>query len=79
METVMLSKQRDANYRAYVLDPDDHIVSRHEFQAESSGAALVTALQYVDGYDVEIWQRAHIVGRLKRKTRASEGSRPSAP
>ena len=55
-----------SDYRAYVLDDDDHIIRRHEFEAGDSAAALEIARQYVDGHDVEVWQRSHIIGRLKR-------------
>jgi hypothetical protein len=52
-------------YRAYVLDSEDHIVNRHDFVAKSSTAALAFAARYVDGHDVEVWLRAHIIARLK--------------
>jgi hypothetical protein len=54
-----------ADYRAYVLDSQDHIVSRYEFEAKDSTSALEIARQWVNGHDVEIWQRTHIIGRLK--------------
>jgi hypothetical protein len=54
-------------YRAYILDEDDHILKRHDFTAENAAAALEFACQYVDGHDVEVWLRAHIVGRLKHQ------------
>ena len=53
------------DYRAFVLDKDDHIVKRHDFEAENDAAALEIARQYVDGHDVEVWQRSHIISRLK--------------
>ena len=55
-------------YRAYVLNEDDQIVRRHEFDAESADAAMKHARQYVDGHDVEVWLRTHIVGRLDHAT-----------
>ncbi len=55
------------DYRAYVLNEDDHIINRHDFTAANSAAALAHAAQYVDGHDVEVWLRAHIIGRLKHK------------
>ena len=53
------------DYRAYILDENDHIVRRHDFDAENDAAALEIAHQYVDGHDVEVWQRDHSIGRLK--------------
>jgi hypothetical protein len=55
------------DYRAYVLDKDDHILQRHDFFAENAAAALDFARQYVDGHDVEVWLRAQVIGRLKHK------------
>jgi hypothetical protein len=52
------------NYRAYLLDENDHIFRRHDFEAANDTSALETARQYVDGHDVEAWQRTHILGRL---------------
>jgi hypothetical protein len=54
-----------SEYRAYVLDGNDQIVARHEFEAENSTEALETARRYVNGHDVEVWQRKHIIGRLR--------------
>jgi hypothetical protein len=55
-------------YRAYVLDKDDHIIQRHEFDAESSDAAVMHARRYVVGHDVEVWLRTHIIARLTDET-----------
>jgi hypothetical protein len=54
-------------YRAYVLDSNDHVVARHDIEADNGTAALELAKQYVDGHDVEVWQRTHIIGRLRHK------------
>jgi hypothetical protein len=56
-----------SEYRAFLLDKNDRIVRRHDFEADGHSAALAHARQYVDGHDVEVWQRSHIVGRLKHK------------
>jgi hypothetical protein len=60
---------RDAmlTYRAYLLDDDDHIVKRQDFEAANDTAALETARQYVDGHDVEVWQSTRILSRLKHE------------
>ncbi len=55
------------NYRAYVLNSEDHIINRHDFTAADLAAALAHAAQYVDGHDVEVWLRAHVIGRLKHE------------
>lgn len=58
----------DSEYRAFVLDNEDNVVSRHDFTASSTASALETARQWVDGHDVEVWLRTHIVARLKHDT-----------
>ena len=55
------------DYRAYLLDDNDHIVKRHDFEAANDDAALKIARQYVDGHDVEVWQRQSFVRRLKHE------------
>ncbi len=52
-------------YRAYILDENDHIVTRHDFEAENGTAALKFARRYENGHNVEVWQRNHIIGRLR--------------
>lgn len=52
-------------YRAFLLDKNDRIVRRYDFEADGHDAALVHAKQYVDGHDVEVWQRSYIIARLK--------------
>jgi hypothetical protein len=56
-----------SDYRAYVLDDNDHIIKRYEFVAENDSAALEIASKYVDGHDVELWQRQSFVRRLKHE------------
>jgi hypothetical protein len=54
-----------ADYRAYVVGPDGHFFEPPRiFSAESDDAALECALQFVDGYDVEVWTGARLVCRL---------------
>jgi hypothetical protein len=51
-------------YRAYVMDPDGHISLRHDFSARDDEAAKRHAKQYVDGQDVELWQRDRMITTL---------------
>jgi hypothetical protein len=61
------------DYRAYLIDTNDRVILRKELVAPSDEAALETARQYVDGADVEVWQRARKVGRLS-KTNPNQNS-----
>jgi hypothetical protein len=61
----MFIQPKDSEYRAYLLDANDHIIRRYDFEADDSTRALETATQWVDGHDVEVWQRTDIIGRLE--------------
>jgi hypothetical protein len=61
------------DYRAYLIGSNDRVISRKDLVAPTDEAALETARQYVDGADVEVWQRARKVGRLS-KTNPSQNS-----
>lgn len=56
------------DYRAFILDNSNHIVKRHDFEAQDDVQAVQIAQQkYVDGHDVEVWQLGRIIGKLKRQ------------
>jgi hypothetical protein len=55
------------DYRAYVLDKDGHIIKAEPLSCESDDEAVTAAQLFVDGHDVEIWQRARFIRRLPRK------------
>jgi hypothetical protein len=44
-------------YRAFVIGLDGHVMLRRDFTAVDDEAAKGHARQYVDGHDVEVWQR----------------------
>ena len=45
-----------ADYRAYILDEDDHVGRAIGFVCPDDEAAKKYAQQFVDGHDVELWQ-----------------------
>jgi hypothetical protein len=50
------------NYRAYIVGPDGHFIGVHEFTAPDRGEATKTALGYVNGHAVELWEGAERIG-----------------
>jgi hypothetical protein len=52
-------------YRAYVVGPDGHFLRSHGFDAANDDAAFKHARQFVNGYDIELWSGARLVGKLK--------------
>ena len=53
-----------AEYRAYLLNAQGRIASRFEYDSRDDEAALEHAQQYVDGYEVEVWQSNRVVAKL---------------
>jgi hypothetical protein len=56
-----------AEYRAYVMGDDDHIVSFRAFVCDTDAEATVWAKQMVDGHDVELWSGERCVTRLSHE------------
>lgn len=57
-------------YRAYILTQDDHIQTVRIIEAETDEQALEAAKQYVNGCDVELWDRSKKIARLSNKPTA---------
>ena len=56
-----------AEYRAYILTPDDHITKAVDLFCEDDEAAKERARQLVNGHDVELWQLGRKVETIKHK------------
>jgi hypothetical protein len=53
-----------AEYRAYVVGNDGHVVSYEPLVCESDADATVWAKQLVDGHDIELWSGDRLVIRI---------------
>ena len=62
-----------AQYRAYAINDEGHIVHRFEFEAESDERAMDQARTHLDGLDIEVWEHKRVVGKLQRR-RPEEGT-----
>ena len=51
-------------YRVYIVGRDGRFVGVREIEAADDSAALKIAKQYVDGRDVEVWQRERRIGYI---------------
>ena len=58
-----------AEYRAYIVGDDGHIVSFRAFICDTDADATVWATQMVDRQDVELWSRERFVIRLRPSDR----------
>lgn len=61
------------DYRAYLMDPDSHIVGVKEIDAQDDVEAMFKARSMNEDFAVELWDRARRVIRLQRRY-ASIGS-----
>jgi len=54
------------NFRAYVIGEDGHVVQRHDlFGCQTITEAEVSALRWLDGRPIEIWDGDHKVKTLQ--------------
>jgi hypothetical protein len=56
-----------AQYRAYAITNEGHIVRRFEFEAESDERAMEQARTHLDGLDIEVWEHKRVVGKLRHR------------
>jgi len=54
-------------YRAYIIGSDGHVLSAVPLECADDAEAMKQAEQLVDGYDVELWQRARKIARFDHK------------
>jgi hypothetical protein len=55
----------DVEYRAYMIGPDNRIVSRVELICEDDDDAKERARQLVDGRAIELWRGAERLARFE--------------
>jgi hypothetical protein len=58
-----------SDYRVFVLNAGGHVTTRHDFEADDDVQAVQIAQQYVDGHDVQVWQRDRMIGKLEKSNR----------
>jgi hypothetical protein len=51
-------------YRAYLLNPGGHIYWVKIIDCTDDQDAVQTAKQFIDGCDVEVWDRDRLIGRV---------------
>jgi hypothetical protein len=55
------------DYRLYIIGEGGHIERRLDIEAADDAGATEQARQYLDGKDLELWQRDRLVSKLLRK------------
>jgi hypothetical protein len=56
-----------AHYRAYMIGRDGHFQSAVNLDCADDKAAMESAKQFVDGHDVELWQRDRKIAKFDAK------------
>ena len=51
-------------YRAFLVNAAGHIYFAHELDCETDEQAIEAARRYVDGYGVQLWDRARKIAEL---------------
>jgi hypothetical protein len=52
-------------YRAYIVDPEGHVLERVDLVCANEEMAMECARQLVDGHDVELWQGDHRIATFE--------------
>jgi hypothetical protein len=52
------------DYRIYVIGSDGHFVRAIQLDCPNDAAAIESAMQFINGHDIELWQRERIVARF---------------
>jgi hypothetical protein len=55
------------DYRVYVIGSDGHFVRAIQLDCPDDKAAVESAKQFIDGHDIELWQRDRRIARLDGK------------
>jgi hypothetical protein len=53
-------------YRAYLVGSDDHIQNVVHLNCADDDQAIILAKAFVDGHDIELWQRDRKVARFPK-------------
>jgi hypothetical protein len=51
-------------YRAYIIGQDGHFEKAIELDCPDDDAAIESAKQFVNGHDVELWQRNRKIAKF---------------
>jgi hypothetical protein len=55
-----------SGYRVYVIGLDGHFINAIRLDSADDKAAIESAMQLIDGHNIELWQHDRIVAKLDR-------------
>ena len=61
------------DYRVYVVGSDGHFTKAIQLNCHDDGAAIESAKQFIDGHDIELWQRDRRIARFDTRPKDIHG------
>jgi hypothetical protein len=55
------------HYRVYLIGQDSRFIKSIDLSCADDSAAIESAKQLIDGYDIELWQRDRRIARFDGK------------
>jgi hypothetical protein len=62
-----------AKFWAYFIDTMQHIRERRDIEAQDSGQVVSTALQWLNGEIIEVWQGDRLIADLEPQPKQKPG------
>jgi hypothetical protein len=61
------------DYRIYVIGGDGHFMRAIQLDCPNDNAAIESAKQFIDGHDIELWQRDRRIARFDTRPKDTNG------
>jgi hypothetical protein len=62
-----------SDYRVYVIGSDGHFMRAIQLDCQDDNAAIESAKQFIDGHDIELWQRDRRIARFDTRPKETSG------
>lgn len=62
-----------SDYRVYVIGSYGHFVKAIHLDCQDDSAAIEYAKQFIDGHDIELWQRDRRIARFDTRLKDTNG------
>jgi len=62
-----------SDYRVYIIGADGHVVRAIQLNCRDDNAAIESAKQFINGHDIELWQRDRRVARFDDRPKDTMG------
>jgi len=62
-----------SDYRVYIIGADGQVVRAIQLNCRDDNAAIESAKQFINGHDIELWQRDRRVARFDDRPKDTMG------